>query len=365
MAAAVSLPDPSQNPPPPANWRYMPQSDVTPAMTTWSIHLLNDTADWPGPPPYTLIPNVIDGKAIKAQVQSHPPDAQNPIVHRGISLFEPVSPTPPASGIDVSKYQGAPNFGLVKSSGRSFVFCKATEGTSIVDGSFANDWMATRAVGLLRGAYLFFHPSEDGTAQADLFLKALNGDWGELPVTLDFETTDSLAVGNPQIATNLEAAVKIIMGVTGRAPLIYTAPGFWNALYNANPTAFKAIAAMCPLWVAHWGVSTPSLPLGWRNWTFWQYSSSVAVPGVQGPDDADYFNGTDMDLINYVAGSVNPPPPEPPPPGPPPSGLVLTPATVKALQTALNDCNAASPPLVVDGLCGPLTKGACAKIANS
>ena len=41
-----------------------------------------------------------------------------------------------------------------------------------------------------------------------------------------------------------------------------------------------------PLWIAHYGVSSPALPGGWDYYTFWQYADSGSQPG-----DQDVFNG--------------------------------------------------------------------------
>lgn len=59
-------------------------------------------------------------------------------------------------GIDVSKYQGKIDFGAVKAADKSFVFVKATEGDTGVDPSFASNIAASRAAGLMTGAYHFY-----------------------------------------------------------------------------------------------------------------------------------------------------------------------------------------------------------------
>jgi hypothetical protein len=87
----------------------------------------------------------------------------------------------------------------------------------------------------------------------------------------------------------------------------------------------------------------------------------------------DYANGITARLHGIVAGLVGweppgstvpapPPAPEPPPAQPAPHPGVLA---VKALQTALNACGAASPALAVDGILGPLTRAAAKAIADS
>ena len=44
----------------------------------------------------------------------------------------------------------------VRASGHEFGFAKASEGTGFTDSSFAHNWPAMRAAGVVRGAYHFF-----------------------------------------------------------------------------------------------------------------------------------------------------------------------------------------------------------------
>ena len=53
---------------------------------------------------------------------------------------------------------------------------------------------------------------------------------------------------------------------------------------TGNTTAVAA-AGYTVLWVAHWGVSSPTVPAGnWNGngWTFWQYGNCGAVAGIDG-----------------------------------------------------------------------------------
>ncbi|KAF9550608.1 hypothetical protein CPC08DRAFT_322352 [Agrocybe pediades] len=94
-------------------------------------------------------------------------------------------------GIDVSHWQGNINWGAVKSSGVSFAYIKATEGTTYKDPQFSSNYVGATNVGIIRGGYHFARPSESsGAAQANFFL-ANGGDWSgdgrTLPGGLDLE----------------------------------------------------------------------------------------------------------------------------------------------------------------------------------
>jgi lysozyme len=46
-----------------------------------------------------------------------------------------------------------------------------------------------------------------------------------------------------------------------------------------------------PLWVAEYGVNSPTVPKGWDNWIIWQHGQSGSVAGVEGSVDLNVFKG--------------------------------------------------------------------------
>ena len=86
---------------------------------------------------------------------------------------------------------------------------------------------------------------------------------------------------------------KEIKELTNRNSIIYTYPTFWRQNMN-NTTKFSDL----PLWIADYnGKATPSsLPGGWNDWTFWQYSSEETINGSEKPLDANIFNGNKQEL---------------------------------------------------------------------
>src|SRR5271155_5173702 len=47
IECCVMTPNVADNPPIPAGYKLMAQADVTPAMTTWAVSILNDPTDYP------------------------------------------------------------------------------------------------------------------------------------------------------------------------------------------------------------------------------------------------------------------------------------------------------------------------------
>jgi lysozyme len=195
-------------------------------------------------------------------------------------------------GVDVSVYQGSIDWTNVKKAGIIFAYARANDGTSYTDPRFSSNWSGMKATGIIRGAYSFFEPSEDATAQANYFLSIIGTlQPGDLPPVLDVEVTDGESAAT--IAAGLTNWIKTVELATGRVPVIYTAPGFWNGLIGS--TDFSAY----PLWAANWGVTCPTLPEGWANWAIWQYSDSGTIPGISGSVDLDEFNGSTSGILAF------------------------------------------------------------------
>lgn len=193
-------------------------------------------------------------------------------------------------GIDVSKWQHKTtlDWSKVAKSGAKFAFVKATEGTSYINPYLAGDWTGSGQAGLYHGAYDFARPAV-GTAVADskYFVKAIPNQQasGVLPPVLDLEASGGLSV--TQLRTWVTSWLTSTQALTGRTPIIYTSPSFWaNAM--GNSTSFHRY----PLWIAHYGVASPTVPGGWPTWTFWQGTSTGTVTGISGSVDMDTFNGS-------------------------------------------------------------------------
>jgi lysozyme len=202
---------------------------------------------------------------------------------KGPSVF----PNGYPSGIDVASYQGYPDWDtVVGSTGISFAFTKATEGTTYTNPTFDYNWAWMAYEGLYRGAYHYGRPAYDARAQADYFVDVVQPQSGDLQMCLDLETTDGRSPA--QVWAWTQAFIDEIYQLTGAPGIIYTGYYFWRDQVG-NP----ADNLNCPLWLAAY-VSDPNpyVPRAWSTWSFWQYTSSGSVPGISGAVDLDLFNGS-------------------------------------------------------------------------
>jgi lysozyme len=197
-------------------------------------------------------------------------------------------------GIDVSVWQGNIDWAKVKGAGIDFAIARISDGLNSPDSKFDQNWSGMKANGIVRGAYQFFEPGQDPIAQADMVIAKLGViPAGDLPATLDVEVTGGQSAAT--IATKIKQWADHVTVGTGKAPMIYTSPGFWNG--SVATTQFGYL----PLWAAHWGVSCPNLSSGWSDWKVWQYADNGTVNGISGAVDLDEFNG-DLAALHTFAG---------------------------------------------------------------
>lgn len=202
---------------------------------------------------------------------------------------------PRAKGIDVSKWQGTIDWAQVKADGIDFAIARTSHGFNDRDATFTRNWVGMKANGIVRGVYHYLLPQQDAVAQADLMVDMINAAGGleptDLSPVLDLEDRGGLTAA--QVMAKADAFLARVRARTGRYPMIYCSPGFWNPL-AAAPHSDN------PLWVAHWGVAAPTIPSGWRAWTFWQTSATGRVAGINANVDTDFFNGSVADLKVYA-----------------------------------------------------------------
>jgi lysozyme len=194
------------------------------------------------------------------------------------------------SGIDVSHFQQNIDWQQVRRVGITFAFIKATDGVSLFDPFFNQNWTRARDAHIYRGAYHFFRPQLSADEQARFFLQKLRSDAGDLPPVLDVEVLTS---ATPEtVIAGARKWLQIVKTELNCLPILYTGSAFWrNTLKNSKEFA------EFPLWIAHYTIGpNPLMPSAWPRWTFWQFSQQGKVAGITGNVDLDVFNGDSADL---------------------------------------------------------------------
>jgi lysozyme len=123
----------------------------------------------------------------------------------------------------------------------------------------------------MRGAYQYFRPDQNPTAQADLLIAAVASDPGELPPVIDIETDGGKSPA--QVVDAARVWIDRVRTKLGVEPIVYTGPEFWRTRANSGDLTTQ------PLWIAHYTSGCPTVPAPWRRWTFWQHSDEAGSPG--------------------------------------------------------------------------------------
>ena len=206
---------------------------------------------------------------------------------------------PTLPGIDVSQWQQTIDWSKVAGAGMRFAIARATKGQHYIDPTFQTNVDGARAEGIVVGAYHRATPSgganantTDARAEADHYLDVASPDVGDLIPALDIEETGGLAP--PDLVVWVKAWVTRVTNRLGVKPMLYASPNFWT-VNMGNSTWFADHGYR--LWLAHWNVSSPTVPAnGWqgRGWTFWQWTHKPGMPGVTTDLDRDRFDGTNL-----------------------------------------------------------------------
>lgn len=201
----------------------------------------------------------------------------------------------PVHGIDISRYQGNINWAAVRGSGVSFAFIKATEGGDHADPNFMTYWQQAGFARIPRGAYHYFYFCRSGAQQAAWFIQHVPRERGAMPPVVDLEWTASKTCPRRPPAGEVLREAKIFKDILhqyyGQRPIIYTTVDFYrdNNL-GSWPEEFwlRSVAG-------HPRVVYPG-----QRFTFWQYTGTGIVSGIQGNVDLNVFAGSAADWRQWL-----------------------------------------------------------------
>ena len=187
-------------------------------------------------------------------------------------------------GIDISHWQGNPDFARVKAAGVKYVILKATEGVDYVDPCFTANIGAALSAGLPVGAYHFLRAGSAADQAAD-FLAAIGPYSVTWPAAVDVEHAELTSLGRDQL-TGMVLDFCARVKSAGYQPAVYSNR---NWLYLAQYLdADRIRAAGVPIWMA-WYTDSNNPDNTDRSdlCDMWQYASDGSVDGIGGNVDLD------------------------------------------------------------------------------
>ena len=191
-----------------------------------------------------------------------------------------------ARGIDVSNHQGTVDWNKVKAAGIDFAILKVGPVYGKPDDSFERNAAECERLGIPYGVYYYSYARsvEDANKEADRTLAWLGGHHPSLPVYYDLE--DSYILQDPDFSK--DKLTQIAQAFCNRMEAVGFKSGIYANLNWLNNYLNSPSLSGYDHWVAQYN---------WRcdyagSYSFWQYSSSGNVPGVNGRCDMNYcFNG--------------------------------------------------------------------------
>ena len=167
----------------------------------------------------------------------------------------------------------------------SFIFIKSTEGVSVRNPFYMQDYLAARKQGIPIGAYHFFSTKRGGTAQAQYFINSTLFRKGDLPPVLDVEPSaaDIAKMGGVAVMwQNIRAWLRYVERYCGVKPILYISQTFVNKYLSQAPDVKRDYK----VWIARYGEYKPDVKL-----VVWQLSPDGGVRGITGEVDINVFNG--------------------------------------------------------------------------
>lgn len=190
-------------------------------------------------------------------------------------------------GIDVSAYQKNIHWEYVKKEGIDFAFIKATEGKSILDKNFKQNWEGCKEHNIIRGAYHYYHSTVPWQEQYRWIVKQVNLSKGDLPLVLDIEEYDFFH--HKKFIQDLKALTNALTKHYACKPILYSHMHFYNKhLHQHFPEHY--------IWIAKYDDEKPVLKDQYP-WHFWQYTDKGNIQGIPFYIDMNCFIGNRNELL--------------------------------------------------------------------
>lgn len=200
-------------------------------------------------------------------------------------------------GIDVSSYQGEIDWETLASENISFVFIKATEGSSFADECFGYNFEEAQKTNLAVGAYHFFSYDSEGGTQAENFIKTVQPFEGMLPPVIDLEFYGDKEKNPPDreyVDVQLNEMLDALEEYYGQKPIIYATEKSYELYLSGGYEEYD-------IWIRN-VITKPKLSDG-REWKFWQYTNRDRLSGYSGEEkyiDVNVFCGSAEEFDQYL-----------------------------------------------------------------
>lgn len=186
-------------------------------------------------------------------------------------------------GIDISHHQGEINwddFGLYKNNPISFIYIKATEGSTYKDPMYSKYVNGVKDKPILLGSYHYFRTSSPVVTQFENFKSTVNIEDQDIIPMVDIEECKNWK--GQRFHDSLKVFLNLVEKYYGQKPMLYTVNSFYNKYMSHKYKDYY-------LCIGRYGEHQPNLFDG-SSWFLWQYTESGIVPGIEKKVDIDFVN---------------------------------------------------------------------------
>lgn len=182
-------------------------------------------------------------------------------------------------GVDLSHWN-APSTIRYDDPSWTWAYAKAKQGIGKPDKAFHEHCQRVKNAGKLRGAYDYLEVragvgAQDADLSADQFATLYRMAGCELPPAVDLELDGNKGRTDDEVlAAVLMWGRTIKRLIPEHRPLLYTFVSFVTELHKGLKVAHE-LADVFDLWIAHHGVTNPTTPPPWEEWSVHQYVGQV------------------------------------------------------------------------------------------
>lgn len=187
-------------------------------------------------------------------------------------------------GIDLSHHNEVVSWDAVRDKDIAFAYLKVTEGSSLCDREYKQNYRQAKACNIRVGTYHFFSFRTPGQVQAKHFIEEAICKKGDLIPAIDVEHSPGNKY-NPKkekrdkVVAELKVFEKQLRNHYGCLPMIYTNKECYE-LY------VKGHFPKNPIWICDLS-NKPSETID--NWMIWQFSHKGKISGTSGKIDLNFY----------------------------------------------------------------------------
>lgn len=203
-------------------------------------------------------------------------------------------------GIDISHYQGTIDWeqlrnAMINKAPVRFIIIKSTEGSTLIDENFKDNFYNAREYGFIRGAYHFYSTKSEARHQAYHFLRNVQLEEGDLPPVLDVEHIPE-GMQTQEFQKEILTWLHVVEDHYHVKPILYTYYKFKEKYLSDQ--RFDSY----PYWIAHYYVDKMEYK---GEWKFWQHTDAGRLSGIKGYVDFNLYNGSYYDLKQLCLTAEN------------------------------------------------------------